>query len=201
MRAKGADVGVRTTAIKDLQTSVTVFRLDLDSELIFVGDAGVTEASRPSRRQGIEMQNFYSPRPWLSIDFDYAWSRSRFSDFDPAGDRIPGSIESALSAGVSVEGRGPWFGSLRLRYFGPRPLIEDGSIRSEASNLLNFRLGRRFPNGLSLAAEVFNLLNERVSDIDYFYESRLPGEPGPVNDLHSHPAEKRSVRLALEWRY
>jgi len=201
VRAKGADIGFRTTAIKDLQTSVTVFRLDLDSELIFVGDAGVTEASRPSRRQGIELQNFYSPRPWLSIDVDYAWSRSRFSDSDPAGDRIPGSIESALSAGVSVEGRGPWFGSLRLRYFGPRPLIEDGSARSEASNLLNFRVGRRFPNGLSLAAEVFNLLNERVSDIDYFYESRLPGEPGPVNDLHSHPAEKRSVRLALEWRY
>jgi hypothetical protein len=201
VRARSADVGVRTTAVRNLQTSLTVFRLDLDSELIFVGDAGITEASRPSRREGFELQNFYRPRPWLTLDADYAYSRSRFSDSDPAGDHIPGSIESALSAGVSVDNLGPWFGSLRLRYFGPRPLVEDDSIRSRASNLLNFRIGRRLPNGLSLAAEVFNLLDERVSDIDYYYESQLPGEPGPVNDLHSHPAEKRSVRLSLEWKY
>lgn len=201
VRARSADIGVRTSAVKNFQTSATVFLLDLDSELIFVGDAGITEASRPSRREGIELQNFYHPRPWLTLDADYAWSRARFSDFDPAGDRIPGSIESALSAGVSVDNLGSWFGSLRLRYFGPRPLIEDGSIRSKASNLLNFRIGRRLPNGLSLAAEVFNLLDDRVSDIDYFYESQLRGEPGPVEDIHFHPAEKRSVRLALEWRY
>lgn len=96
---------------------------------------------------------------------------------------------------------GPWFGSLRLRYFGPRPLLEDDSVRSRSSSLLNLRAGHRFPNGLSLAAEVFNLLDDRVSDIDYYYESQLRGEPDPVDDIHFHPAEKRSVRLALEWRY
>jgi hypothetical protein len=201
VRARSADLGVRTSVAKNFQTSVTVFRLDLNSELVFVGDAGVTEASRPSRREGIELQNFYQPRPWLTLDADYAYSRARFSDFDPTGDRIPGSIKSALSTGISVENLGPWFGSLRLRYFGPRPLNEDGSIRSKASNLLNFRLGRGFPNGLSLAAEVFNLLDEQVSDIDYFYESQLRGETEPVSDRHFHPAEKRSVRLTLMWRY
>jgi hypothetical protein len=201
VRAKSADLGIRTSAFKDFQTSLTVFRLDLDSELVFSGDGGTTEASRPSRREGIELQNFWHPRPWLAIDADYAFSRARFTDFDPVGDRIPGAIENALSAGISVDHRGPWFGSLRLRYFGPRPLIEDDSVRSKASNLLNLRLGRRFPNGLSLAAEVFNLLDDEASDIDYDYESRLRGEPGPVRDVHFHPAEKRSVRLALEWRY
>jgi hypothetical protein len=201
VRAKSADVGVRTTAFRNLQTSVTVFRLDLGSELVFSGDGGTTEASRPSRREGIEVQSFWRPRPWLSLDADYAWSRARFTDFDPVGDRIPGAIQNALSAGISVDDAGPWFGSLRLRYFGPRPLLEDDSVRSRSSNLLNLRLGRRFPNGLSLAAEVFNLLDDRVSDIDYFYESQLRGEPEPVNDVHFHPAEPRSVRLALEWRY
>lgn len=201
VRAKSADVGARTSAFRNFQTSVTVFRLDLDSELVFSGDGGTTEASRPSRREGIEVQNFWHPRPWLSLDADYAYSRARFTDFDPVGDHIPGAIANALSAGISVDNAGPWFGSLRLRYFGPRPLIEDDSVSSKASNLLNFRLGRRFPNGLSLAAEVFNLLDDRVSDIDYFYESQLRGEPEPVNDVHFHPAEPRSVRLALEWRY
>ncbi|MGH7484070.1 MAG: TonB-dependent receptor domain-containing protein [bacterium] len=180
---------------------MTVFRLDLDSELVFSGDGGMTEASRPSRRKGIELQNFWRPRPWLSLDLDYAYSRARFTDFDPVGDHIPGAIGNALSAGLSVDDKGPWFGSLRLRYFGPRPLIEDDSVRSKASDLLNLRLGRRFANGISLSADVFNLLNNQVSDIDYYYESQLRGEPAPVNDIHFHPAEKRSVRLSLEWRY
>jgi hypothetical protein len=201
VRAKSTDVGFRTSAIPNLETSVTVFRLDLDSELVFSGDAGDTEPSRPSRREGVELQNFYRPRPWLTLDADYAYSRARFTDFDPVGDHIPGSIQSALSAGLTFDGNGPWFGSLRDRYFGPRPLIEDDSVRSKASNLLNLRIGHRFPNGVSLAGEVFNLLNNEVSDIDYYYESQLRGEPAPVNDIHFHPAESRSVRLQLEWRY
>ena len=201
VRAKSADVGIRTSAIRNFQTALTAFRLDLDSELVFSGDGGTTEASRPSRREGIELQNFWHPLPWLAVDIDYAWSRARFTDSDPAGNHIPGAIENALSSGVSVDDRGPWFGSLRLRYFGPRPLLENGSIRSRASNLLNFRLGRTFPNGLLLAAEVFNLLNNAVSDVDYYYESRLPGEIRSMEDVHFHPAEKRSVRLEVSWRY
>ena len=201
VRAKGADLGLRTSAIPNLQTSVTLFRLDLDSELLFAGDGGTTEASRPSRRQGIELQNFYTPRPWLTLDADYAHSSARFSNSDPVGDHIPGAIENALSAGISADGLGPWFGSLRMRYFGPRPLIEDDSVRSKASSLLNFRLGYKLPNGLSVAADVFNLLDNQVSDVDYYYASQLPGEPAPVEDLHFHPAEKRSVRMEIVWRY
>ena len=201
VRARGADFGARTSLLPNLQTAATVFVLDLDSELVFVGDAGGTEASRPSRRMGIELQNFYRPRPWLALDADLAFSRGRFTDRDPAGDRIPGSIESAVSAGVSVENLHNAFGSLRLRYFGPRPLVEDDSVRSGSSTLVNARLGYRFANHLSLALEIFNLLDERASDIDYLYESRLPGEATPVDDVHFHPAEKRSARLAAEWRF
>ncbi len=201
VRARGADLGVRTEVLPNLQASATFFVLDLDSELVFVGDAGGTDASRPSRRTGVELQSFYRPRPWLALDADLALSRGRFTDRDPAGDRIPGSIETAVAAGVSVDDLRNAFGSLRLRHFGPRPLIEDDSVRSGSSTLVNARLGYRFASGLSLALEVFNLLDETVSDIDYFYESRLPGEAEPVEDVHFHPAEKRSARLAMEWRF
>jgi hypothetical protein len=201
VRAKGADFGVRTSLLPNLQTSVTVFGLDIDSELLFVGDAGATEASRPSRRTGIEWQNFYRPLSWLSIDADLALSRARFRDAAPEGDHIPGAIEQAFSAGVSFDAQKRTFGSVRLRYFGPRPLIEDDSVRSASSTLVNAELGYRFAAGLSLTLEVFNLLDERTSDIDYFYESQLRGEAAPVEDIHFHPAEKRSARLLAQWRY
>ena len=63
VRSKGAEVGVRNTLIPGLETAVALFVLDYDSELLFVGDAGTTEASRPSRRVGIEWTNYYKPFP------------------------------------------------------------------------------------------------------------------------------------------
>jgi hypothetical protein len=201
VRAKSVDLGMRTSAVPNFQTAITLFRLDLDSELIFSGDAGDTEASRPSRRTGIELQNFWRPLAWLSIDADFALSHAEFTNFDPVGNHIPGAIERAVSAGISYEDVARTFGSLRVRYFGPRPLIEDASVNSHSSTLVNARFGYNFEAGLSLALEVFNLFNETASDIDYFYESRLKDEAAPVPDVHFHPAEPRSVRLVAQWKF
>jgi hypothetical protein len=61
LRSRGAELGIRTRAIDGLTSSVAVFVLDFDSELLFVGDAGTTEPSRPSRRVGVEWTNSYKP--------------------------------------------------------------------------------------------------------------------------------------------
>ena len=202
VRAIGADVGFRTSALANLQTSLSLFDLDLDSELLFSGDGGTTEASRPSRRAGVEWANFYRPLKWLAIDLDVAFTRARFTDADPVGDRIPGAIGRAISAGVTLRSPRHWSGSLRLRDFGPRPLIEDGSVNSRSTDLLNARVDYLFQEGFSLAVDVFNLLDRQASDIDYFYASRLPGEPlGGVDDIHFHPVESRSMRLSADWKF
>jgi outer membrane receptor protein involved in Fe transport len=202
VRAKSGDIGVRGTWLPGLQTTVSAFALELDSELVFLGDAGATEASRPSRRTGVELANFYRLNDRWSLDADLAWSRGRFTDDDPAGDRIPGAVEGVAAVGVAGENLGPFFGALRLRYLGPRPLIEDDSVRAASSALVNARLGYRFKNRLSLALDVFNLFDREVSDIDYFYASRLPGEPAEgIEDIHFHPAEPRSARLTAHWEF
>ena len=54
---------------------------------------------------------------------------------------------------------------------------------------------------LRAALDVFNLFNRRGSDIDYFYASQLKGEASPVDDIHFHPVEPRSVRLTLTARF
>ncbi|HYH45532.1 MAG TPA: TonB-dependent receptor [Thermoanaerobaculia bacterium] len=200
VRARSGDVGIRGTWLPGLQTTASAFVLELDSELVFIGDAGATEASRASRRTGVELANFYRLNRHWSLDADLAWSRGRFTDDDPAGDRIPGAVEGVAAVGVAFENLGPLFGALRLRYLGPRPLIEDDSVRAASSALVNARLGYTFANRLSLALDVFNLFDREVSDIDYFYASRLPGEPVEgVEDIHFHPAEPRSARLTVRW--
>jgi outer membrane receptor protein involved in Fe transport len=89
-------------------------------------------------------------------------------------------------------------GELRYRYFGPRPLVEDDSVRSSASHLVNARVGYRVAPRVRLDLDVFNVLNAKASDIDYFYASRLPGEAAAgVDDVHFHPVEKRALRVGV----
>lgn len=205
VRTYGAETGVRTLVVDGLQTTLTFWWLQNDSELVFVGDAGTTEPTRPSQRYGLEWANYYTPNRWLTLDLDYAWSHARYSDGGPEGDFIPGAIENVLSAGVTVHdipSLGGFFSSLRLRYFGPRPLVEDDAFRSEGTPIVNLQVGYQFNARWRLTVDVFNLFNTNADDITYYYTSRLPGEPDDgVNDFHFHPVEPVQVRVAVTARF
>ena len=197
VRARGIEVGARTEAVAGLQSAMSLYRLDFDSELVFIGDAGTTEAGRPSTRTGVEFSNYYKANKWLTVDADLAFARARFRDADAAGRRIPGAVEGVASLALAVDRLGPWFGALQLRYFGPRPLIEDNTARSRSTSTVNGRVGYRVTEHVKLELEGFNLANRRDSAVDYFYESRLKGEAEAVADIHFHPIESRSFRLTL----
>jgi outer membrane receptor protein involved in Fe transport len=201
-QTKGAELGLRGNWLPGLQTSLSVYRLDLASELLFVGDAGTTEASRPSRRVGFEMANYYRLSNWLTVDGDIAFARARFRDTDPAGNRIPGAVEGVASLAAAIDNLGPWFGAAQIRYFGARPLIEDNSVRSKSTASLNARIGYRFNPKMKVELEAFNLTNRKASAIDYFYTSRLPGEAAEgIASIHFHPIESRSFRLSLTMNF
>lgn len=201
VRSKGAEVGLRSQPNKNLLSTFSVFVLDFDSEIVFVGDAGNTEASRPSRRIGAEFTLDAKLAPWLILDLDAAYTTARFREDDPSapGRRIPGATEGVVSAGLSVHDVfGSWFGGVKVRYFGPRPLIEDNSVRSGPTTTVSARIGYKFDDGLIVRLDGFNLLNQDASQIDYYYASRLGGEPAAgVDDIHFHPLEPRSFRLSL----
>ena len=202
VRSQGGEIGLRTEIVPGLQSSLSLWALNLDSELLFVGDAGETEPSRASRRYGVEWNNHYVATPWLLLDADLAVSRARFTEPDPGdptlGNRIPGSIQTVASVGATVTDLGPWFGQFQLRYFGPRALDENNDQRSKATTLAYLRAGYKINQNVRVALDVFNLFNRQGSDIDYYYASRLKGEPvGGVNDIHFHPVEPRSFRVSL----
>ena len=197
VRSKGIELGVRTEAIAGLQSSLSFYQLDFDSELTFAGDAGTTEAGRPSRRTGFEFSNYYKATSWLTVDADLAFARARFRGFDPVGDRIPGAVEGVASLALSVDKLGPWFGTLQLRYFGPRPLIENNSVRSKSTATLNGRVGYKISPKVKIELEGFNLTNRKDSAIDYYYASQLKGETASVTDVHFHPIESRSFRVSM----
>ena len=195
--ARGLELGARTEWIPGLQSSVALWKLDFDSELVYVGDAGATEANRPSTRRGIEWNNRYIPLPWLLVDADLAWTHARFADSDPAGNRIPNAVDKVASIAVTARDLGPWSAGIQWRYLGSGSLIEDNSVRSSSSLTTNLRVSHKLTPKAELTLDVFNLFDRKVNDIEYFYESQLPGEIAPVADKHVHPAEPRTLRLTL----
>ena len=197
VRSRGMEFGVRTEIVPKLQTALSLYRLDFDSELTFVGDAGTTEAGAPSRRIGIEFSNYYKALKWLTVDVDVAFARARSRAFSQQGKHIPGAVEGVGQLALTLNQLGPWSGALRLRYFGPRPLIDNNSVRSKPSTTLNGRIAYQLGKTMKVELEGFNLANRRDSAIDYLYASRLAGEPEARDDIHFHPVESRSARLTL----
>ena len=213
VKSEGAEIGVRTEIIPNLQSSLALWELRLDSELLFTGDAGTTEPSRASKRSGIEWTNHYMLPAGLLVDLQLAWSRARFTQSDPAGDNIPGSIQRVASLGITWNPGEKWFIAVQQRYFGPRPLIEDNSVRSHSTNLTNLRMGYRVDKTWQVRLDIFNLFNRKASDVDYFYASCIrsdtvganatPACQGPagtrtgVNDVHFHPVESIGGRVSV----
>jgi len=201
-QAIGAEVGTRTAIVPHLQSELTLWYLHLDSEQVFDGDHGVTTPSFPSHRYGVESANYYTPYPWLTVDADIAYSVPQFIG-DPAGTQIPGSPTWVVAAGAAVDDVLGFFASLRMHYFGARPQIDNGAVESVPSAIVNARIGYKFRtryfNGWRVWVDSFNVLNSQTSDIDYYYASRLPGEPpAGVNDVHTHAADSIQVRVSLK---
>ena len=205
VKTVGYEFGMRTDVVPNVQTSAALWRLKQDSELLFVGDAGITEASRPSLRTGLEWDVHYTPKPWLMFDLDFAATRAKFSDSEPAGNRIPGAPERVISASATIDKLNGWFGALQLRYFGPRPLKEDNSFRSKSTLVTNIQGGYQFDKYWRLRLDIFNLFNRKDHDIDYAYESRIRDQNGvlqnAIEEDHFHPVEKRAARLTLTARF
>jgi hypothetical protein len=201
-RAQGAEFGVRTVALRGLQATATLWYLGFDSELVYVGDSGSTEAGPASRRMGVEITNYIYPNRWTTMDLDLSFSRARYLDV-PAGENfVPGALNRVISAGIAVNPpagvRAGAFGGLRLRHFGPRALIEDDSVKSKSTSIVNGEAGYKISDRIRLRLDAFNIFDAEVSDIDYFFESRLRDEPEPVEDIHFHAAIPRSARVALQ---
>ena len=189
----GFELGARTEALPGLQSSLALWTLKFGSELVYVGDAGATEASAGSKRHGVEFNNRWTPVPGFLLDADFAWTHARFDN----GDRIPNAVDRVASVAATLRDLGGWSASLQWRYLGTGALIEDNSVRSKSSLTTNLRVSRKLAANAEVTLDVFNLLDRQVDDIQYFYESQLPGEAAPVADRHVHPAEPRTVRVSL----
>ena len=198
----GREVGIKSELVPRLQSTVAVWQLNFDSELVYVGDAGTTEPGRPSQRTGLEWSNHWRPTRHFFADLSLAWTRPRYSDTSPAGSHILNAPRRVANLTLALIDQAQWSGSLGVRHVGPSPLIEDDSVRSRSGMTSHLRIQRKITNEVSLALDILNLTDRNNHDTSYFYRSRLLGEPAPgVEGIHLHPAEPRTVRLSTHVRF
>ena len=202
VRGKGAEIGFRYHDSEHFNLSAALWTLELDSELLFVGDAGNTEANRPSRRSGIEIAAYYWLNDVLSTDLELSWTRSRFTRGEVGeGNRIEGSLPFVASIGLHYQPTSVWDMNVRLRHFGERTLDSFNKERSSSLTVVNFGSHYKVQN-VTLGVDVLNIFDSEDHDIDYLYESRLPGEAAAgLTDRHFHPIEPRTVRLSMNYAF
>ncbi len=204
----GYEAGARIE-VGDVKLTATYWWLDLDSELIFVGDSNSVEPRGGSSRDGYELTFFWKPTDWLGVDAVWTDSTAHYVD-NPDGLFIEGSLENAGQLGISAS-RNDWEASVRLRYLGPYALTPDNAHRAESHTTVSLR-GSYTLGSVTLYAEVFNLLDDDGKDIVYFYEAYVDGFDPPgltpedidcavVNCRMSRATEPRTLRVGAKWRF
>jgi hypothetical protein len=227
VQTKAGEIGVRTVAVPHLQSTLALWYLRSNSELLQDGDTGGTSASeQSSNRYGLEWASYYTPTEHLAVDFDIADSRAQFTQIDPddatqyltnssitingnpagsfyaqqsdpGGKLVPEAVRVVISSGITLHDYKGLSSSLRLRYFGPRDLTSDGLYQSSQTVLLNGEVGHQFFKKWHVTAEFLNMLDRKDADIDYAYVYQIAPTAAPGFGRVNHPTEPFLLRFAL----
>ncbi|MBX9733110.1 MAG: TonB-dependent receptor, partial [Chitinophagaceae bacterium] len=199
----GSELGIKLFNAEHANISISIWHLRSASELVFVGDAGTTEASRSSERYGHEIAGYYWIDNHWSFDAELAWTHSSFTENEATeGKYVEGSVPFVGSFGINYGSHDDGFHSaIHYRYFGARQLDSFNAQNANPTKTVNFGIGYAWKT-ISLNLDILNLLNSTDHDIDYYYTSRLKNElEQGTEDLHYHPVEPRTFRIKSELRF
>jgi hypothetical protein len=202
----GREIGVRSQAIPGLQSSLALWSLSSDSELVYNTDSdiGSTSANAASERHGVEWNNQLVAGQHLLLDLDLAWTHARYAQ-DGAngqpGDQIPNAVGRVARIETTLQNLGPWVAGLETRYIGSYPLSQDGVLRAPSSLVTNLRLQRQLTHGVFLILDALNVANRKYYDIAYEQDYRASRTSPTVPDgITVHPGEPREFRVTLSFR-
>ena len=200
VEGKGSEIGFRYDTLNGFNIAIAAFELRTDSELVFVGDAGTTEPSDPTSRNGVEINSFWEINENWVFDFSAAKTSGHFRGLPSNADSITDAHEEVLAAGLTHVGNNGLTASLRVRHFSDAALTEDESVQKDGSTLVHAGVSYEF-NDWEIGIDVLNLLDAEDDDIAYYFESQLAGETTGVEDIHFHPSNPRHIRLLLKYRF
>ena len=198
---------MRTEALRGLQSSVALWSLNNDSELVYNPDSeiGSTSPNAASRRYGVEWNNHWIPGRHFLLDADLAWTRARYAINNAngrPGDFIPNAVSKVALFRATAQHLGPWSASWETRFIGAYPLSQNGSLTAPSALVTNLRLQRELSPGFAVSLDVLNLFDRDYYDIAYEQDYRVtPSGPIVPDGISVHPGEPRQLRATLKLRF
>ena len=199
-RAIGAEIGNRYRFFKRINIGIAAWWLELDEELVFVGDAGETEISGKSQRIGIDIEGRVQLLSWLWVDADVNLSRGIFVDEPDDVNQIPLAPRTTSTGGLTALHPSGWDVSLRYRHIGERPANEDASVTAEGYTLVN--LGISYTYGfIKYFVSAENLFDIDWNEAQFDTESRLKNETAPVSEIHFTPGNPLNLQAGISYQF
>ncbi|HUM45322.1 MAG TPA: TonB-dependent receptor [Chitinophagales bacterium] len=188
--AAGGELGAQVR-IGSLIFSVALWTLELENELVYIGDEGATENKGPSRRMGIDFSGRYQVLSWLYADLDINYAKGIllqdiFGDKLAAENIIPLAPRFTSTGGLTVSRSRGWEGTLRYRLMADRPANESNTVTAEGYFVIDAAVGYRWDH-VRIGLNIENLTNTEWNEAQFATESRLFDEPAPVDELHFTP--------------
>jgi len=207
--ATGYEFGVKTRILPRVDLSATYWFLNLQSELVFNSDDGTTTALGATHREGLEFATKIRLLDWLT--FDGAFTYTTHANFlhptlAATPDPVPGTaipLAPIWTARADLTARLPWglSSDLGMIYVGNRALDPLRQQTARGYTLVNWTGRYRYKN-LEAFLSIENLLNTEWREAQFFFASRLPGEPATgVPDTHFVPGNPRTFLGGLALRF
>jgi hypothetical protein len=185
-RAFGAEAGVRTTYLPHSRISADFWYLHLDSELVWNGDEGGTDASGATRRFGVDVEGSYNPVPWLRFDANVSVAHSEFVANSGNGNAVALAPKLMGAGGVTFT-HGTSYVSLRGRGIADRPGNEADTLTAKGYVIFDLMMGMRPTRRVSLDVTINNLLNSDWREAQFADTSAVTPTSPPVEQMHFTP--------------
>ncbi|MEL7535254.1 MAG: TonB-dependent receptor, partial [Bacteroidota bacterium] len=199
-QASGADLGFVFKPSPRIFIQSALWFLHSEQEFVYVGDAGIVEASGQSLRRGIDFSTRVQLTDWLFAEGDFTFTHARFLDAEDGANYVPLAPILTTTGGLNVLTQRGWEGRLSARYLGDRPANEDYSLVAAGYFLLDAVI-RKDIGPISCSLTVQNILNREWREAQFETTSLLRGEQTPVTEIHYTPGTPFQARLALEYRF
>jgi outer membrane receptor protein involved in Fe transport len=199
-RALGYEVGTTLKPKPRLLINIALWALHLQSELVYVGDAGIVEPAGKSKRVGIDIGARYQAAKYIFIDADFNMNTAKLVEEPIHANYIPLAPTFTSTGGITYKRQTGLNGSIRYRYMADRPAIEDYSLIAKGYLLVDAIANYTYKNFVgSITME--NIFSSAWKEAQFATESRLKNEQNPITEIHFTPGTPRAIRVSIAYKF
>lgn len=198
--AFGSDLGTIFKPIPRLVINSALWYLQLQEELVYVGDAATVVISGKTKRFGADLGIRYQLSDYLFLDGDATYTYARSVAAPKGKDYLPLAPDVTATMGLSVSKYKGFSGGLHSRYLKARPANEDNTIVAKGYLISDCNLNYEIKN-TTFGIAVENIFNSKWNETQFATESRLQNESNSVEEIHFTPGTPFFFKARIAYRY